>query len=354
MSATIRKAQPLLSICIPTYNRAQLLKMAVESVLAQIDGTIGDGVEIIVSDNASTDESALIVERLKQGSGATIKYFVNEKNVGSERNFLLAVERASGRYVWMLGSDDMLAPGALKVIMQEIKKSEPVDIYFCEKKDFYRTPDRPMRFRRIMKYLEAKVFDFKERQTIDEYFRRNKRLIAYCNFISNIIFKRKAWLRIEQKEKYVGTQYIHVYIFQSILWGKKPGVMKYLPLPLVMRGWGNNPPVEFGERLEVDMQIYRRIAEDVFADKKYVRLIDELVIKNDGFSWAVRAVINDRWNYCFKLFPLLWEYYWELPLFWLKIVPLLFVPGFILRILRGSYRIMVKGESLSARELLEA
>lgn len=344
----------LLSICIPTFNRAPLLKMAVESVLSQIDETKSDQVEIIISDNASTDGTAAVMEGIRKASKAQIRYFLNESNVGAENNFLLSVERARGQYAWILGSDDLVAPGALKSIVQELREPAQVDIYFCEKEDFYLSPDRPMRFRRIMRSPRESIYDFRSKQTVDEYFSKNKRLIAYCNFISNIVFSRAKWLGVTDKEEFVGTEYVHVYVFQSILWGNDPGIMKYLPFPLVRRRWGTDGLAEPESRMIQDVKMFRRIAEEVFPDKKYVRLIDKLVLINDGYSWAVRAKINDRWGFYLKLFPLLWRYYWDLPLFWLKIVPLLFVPNLVLKIMRNFYRKIVKGEPVSAREMFDS
>ena len=63
----------------------------------------GNKVEIVVSDNASTDATRAAVDAACF-SVAPIRYFRNDENVGS-RNFLLAVERASGEYAWVLGDD---------------------------------------------------------------------------------------------------------------------------------------------------------------------------------------------------------------------------------------------------------
>ncbi|MFH1387608.1 MAG: glycosyltransferase family 2 protein [bacterium] len=344
--------KPLLSICIPTYNRAQLLKQAVESVLRQIDESIIDEIEVIISDNASTDETYSIVQQIKDQSKAIIKYYLNKKNVGAESNFLLAVERASGQYACLLGSDDLLADGVLLRLVREIKKSDGIDIYYGEKEDFYLSPDQPMRYRPIMRYPQETIFDFKKKNTLDEYFKVNKRLIAYCNFISNVVFNRARWLQVRDKDKFIGTEYVHVYVFQSILWGEKPGVMKYLPWPMVKRRWGNDGPIDPGKRLRQDVSMFHMIANEVFTDKKYVHLIDDLVIRNDGFSWAVRLKINNPKRYLFKLLPFLFNIYSNHLLFWFKLVPLVFIPNYLLRFMRGLYRKQVKGEPLGMKELM--
>jgi abequosyltransferase len=160
-----------LSICIPTYNRAALIKEAIESILAQINEENKGQVEIVISDNASTDGTRVMVEQLKSSTQAAIRYFCNDRNFGPDRNYLLSVERAVGRYACILGSDDLLAENALALIIQEIGKNEGVGLFYCEKEDFYLTPDKPMRYRRIMNYPGPLVFDFQDPRPVDEYFR---------------------------------------------------------------------------------------------------------------------------------------------------------------------------------------
>lgn len=271
------------------------------------------------------------------------------------------VGQAGGSYVWLLSSDDLLAPGALNNVLRELADQEQVDLYLGEKEDFYLTPDRPMRQRKIMPFGRAKTFDFSRKEEVDRYFKANKKLIAYCNFISNIIFRREKWLRVKNKQEFIGTFYLHLYVFQSLLWGSEPGTMKYLPASLIRKRCGKEgmPELEqwkslpFAElRLRQDVSVYRKVSSAVFEDKKYVRLIDELVIRNDGFSWAVRLRIENPRRFIGDILPFLFRVYWTHPLFWLKIVPLVFIPGFIWKLMRGVYRRQVKGEPISVREMI--
>ncbi|MBN3033565.1 MAG: glycosyltransferase family 2 protein [Candidatus Saganbacteria bacterium] len=353
--------QPLLSICIPTYNRAETLQEAVASILAQAAEVKAGDFEVLISDNASTDSTDAVIDKIKASTKLTVKYFKNEKNVGMDNNFQLLVGRALGRYIWLLGSDDLLAPGALKSVLRELEGEDQVDLYLGEKEDFYLTPDRPMRRRKIMPFVRAETFDFSRKEEVDRYFKANKKLIAYCNYISNIIFLREKWLRVRGKEEFTGTFYLHLYVFQALLWGGEPGTIKYLPAPLVKRRWGKEgtPELEqwkslpFAElRLRQDVSIYRKVSSAVFEDKKYIRLIDELVIRNDGFSWAVRLRIENPRRFIGDILPFLFRVYWTHPMFWLKIVPLVFIPGFIWKLMRGVYRRQVKGEPIGLKEVL--
>lgn len=93
--------KPLVSILIPTFNRAMLLKRAVESVLKQDYPNI----EIIISDNASEDNTTDIVNSF---SSEKIKYIKREKNIGAVLNGIEGYKNVSGKYYMLLCDDDYL------------------------------------------------------------------------------------------------------------------------------------------------------------------------------------------------------------------------------------------------------
>lgn len=84
---------PLVSICIPTYNRAEILKNSLETLLCQKEFLNGK-VEVVISDNASTDNTEEVCrEFLSKYKG--LKYYRNETNI-CDRNFPLALSRGTG------------------------------------------------------------------------------------------------------------------------------------------------------------------------------------------------------------------------------------------------------------------
>jgi len=119
--------RPLLSLCIPTYNRAPLLEPMLQSLCRQC-AAFGDQVEIVVSDNASTDATRAAVDAAS--SVAPIRYFRNDENVGS-RNFLLAVARASGEYAWVLGDDDLVLEGGLRTVLEALRAHHDIDYFYA-------------------------------------------------------------------------------------------------------------------------------------------------------------------------------------------------------------------------------
>ena len=107
--------RPKLSICIPTYNRAPLLKECLGSVLPQVNNK--DMVEVIVVDNASPDDTKVIVEGYMSSYGCP-RYHRNPKNMGYTGNQLKCIDLASGDYVAFLCDDDAYASGEVDEILR--------------------------------------------------------------------------------------------------------------------------------------------------------------------------------------------------------------------------------------------
>lgn len=105
----------LLSICIPTYNRASILSENLNRIFSQISGS-DFPIEILVSDNCSTDYTETVVmDYIKKGM--RINYLRNDINIGMERNFIRCLQNAKGKYVLILGDDDYLIQDTLAFIM---------------------------------------------------------------------------------------------------------------------------------------------------------------------------------------------------------------------------------------------
>ena len=94
---------PRVSIIIPTFNRATMLPNAIDSALAQYYPNL----EVVVSDNASTDATQAVVDRYK--ADPRLHYFRNSSNLGLAGNWAKALrEYASGTWALILSDDDML------------------------------------------------------------------------------------------------------------------------------------------------------------------------------------------------------------------------------------------------------
>lgn len=122
---------PQLSLCIPTYNRALLLREALEAVASQGDAALFAVIEIVISDNASPDGTFEMVQSIAhQYPYLKLHYFRQPENVGVNQNIYDVVERATGEFVWILSDDDMLLPGALPKLFS-LRQAYPEINAFC-------------------------------------------------------------------------------------------------------------------------------------------------------------------------------------------------------------------------------
>ena len=90
--------RPVLSICIPTYNRANALKKHLQRLVC-LDG-FDDEVEIVISDNASTDDTESVGKQFASDY-SNIKYFRNKENV-RDSNFPIVLGHATGEYLKLM------------------------------------------------------------------------------------------------------------------------------------------------------------------------------------------------------------------------------------------------------------
>jgi glycosyltransferase involved in cell wall biosynthesis len=95
---------PLVSICIPTFNRSGMVEKAIESALNQTYTNI----EVIVVDNQSTDETDEVVASFHD---KRLRYVKNSQNLGLFGNFNRCIELATGKYLHILHSDDYIDLG---------------------------------------------------------------------------------------------------------------------------------------------------------------------------------------------------------------------------------------------------
>lgn len=109
----------LVSVCIPTYNRSNSLKRAIKNILAQTYTEI----EILISDNCSTDETASLCESLIKENNK-IKYFRQLSNIGPTANFEFVRKKSKGEYFIWHSDDDYLENDYIEKCVSEFEKNE--------------------------------------------------------------------------------------------------------------------------------------------------------------------------------------------------------------------------------------
>ena len=114
--------QPLLSLCIPIYNRLSYLERQLTRMLEDKD-LFEKQIQLIISDNCSTDDLRSCCEKYQQ-LGLRLHYHRQEKNIGPDGNFDWCFHHADGQYVWLLGSDDIPVAGMLRKLLEVLNGSD--------------------------------------------------------------------------------------------------------------------------------------------------------------------------------------------------------------------------------------
>lgn len=118
-------ATPILSICVPTFNRAATLRACLHMLCSQVMQRT-ERIDVVVCDNASTDSTPQVVAEV-QRIWPFVKYFRNDENIGMLRNIDRVVRNAAGKLCWLFGDDDVALPYALEKIMEMISSIPDID-----------------------------------------------------------------------------------------------------------------------------------------------------------------------------------------------------------------------------------
>ena len=121
---------PLLSVVIPTWNRAQLVRDAIRSALGQREGEV----EVIVDDDASTDATAELLAR-EFADRIRVLRLDHRRGPGGARN--AGARLARGEFVAFLDSDDVWLPGKLDAELEVLARFPPAEVVVSDSQNFF-------------------------------------------------------------------------------------------------------------------------------------------------------------------------------------------------------------------------
>lgn len=120
----------ILTIAIPTFNRASFLKNQLDFLSEEIIG-FEDDCEIFVSDNCSDDETSVILEEFQQKlKSVTFQVWRNQQNVGAIKNIIHCINSARSNHVWVCSDDDKLHKGVIANIISNLKAAPETGLLF--------------------------------------------------------------------------------------------------------------------------------------------------------------------------------------------------------------------------------
>lgn len=305
---------PILSICVFTYNRAELLASALGSLVAEVKA-LGDDVELIVSDNCSLDNTREIVEQMSQQ--CPIRYHRNDENIGAIGNARQSVEKlARGEFCWLLGDDELVRKGALRAIVQALKTHPGLDYFYVNYSidSFHRREGISVEADDFQEWTRTGNENLEER-TVNRWEELIEEDFNALTAIYSSVYRRLAWLRAAPSLaggklcSSVDQTYPHAAIFSRTMVGKPAWASGY---PWVImcgkESWSEFIPtvilLRFHELLDryVDAGVHPRFVEGHrrrmlgYASEPLRRLFaGEKLAGLDKFS--VLAFTGKYWNY---------------------------------------------------------
>jgi len=126
------KKNPVISICMPTFNNCRFLEKQLEIIYSQTKYLKFFFFEFVICDNGSTDKTQQIAKYYKKknnnSSSVDIKYYRNKKNIGYHRNLLKSIKNSNGKYLLFIGDDDLPGSNIYKKLFTYFSKTETEEI----------------------------------------------------------------------------------------------------------------------------------------------------------------------------------------------------------------------------------
>ncbi len=329
---------PLLSISIPTYNMGKWLRELLDSIVEQISMLdkrwLPEMVEVVVCDNHSSDDTQKIVASFSKKIPRLV-YRRHIENIGPDRNFLSAIQNGSGKFCWIMGSDDIVEQGGLDAMLTLLYENPDI----CGM-----SVNRNARSFDLKTVIPENAFPMFADNVLlhgpDQVFRT---ISYYIGYISGQVVRRTIWNEVVQDRPVTDfcNGYVHVYVIAEML--------KINPAWLVVTarlvGWraDNDSFLAAGRyrRLAIDVLGFEQISAACFGrgSVTYRTIRDTIATKHLRIN-VLSARARDEWDTATarQTRQLALSHYRRSLPFWIRTAPLLFAPDVIVRPLRNLKR----------------
>lgn len=297
--------KPLLTIGIPTYNRAKYLDRCLNSILTQFDGIEKD-IELLIANNASTDHTKEIVNQYSKKM--KIDYYEREINLGPDSTCSLCFEKASGKYVWVLGDDEYLIEGSLKVIINLLKDKDYGDVYlhcipFHNEEDVDETPVK-----------EAKI------KTYHQPIEFIKSIHYYATFISGNIINKSILQNDTSYKKYMNTNIVQIGWTIKAIFSAQENL--YVETPLFAAKQNNSGGYQFVTTFAKNYNyILKSLVKEGY-DKRIIDITNTNLIKSYFPANIIKLLYYENRFDVEKHFSVLFNSFWRYKSFWTDLFPI--------------------------------
>ena len=327
-SSTV-KTKKLLTIAIPTFNRAEHLRVCLERFGSEFNALSlveKDLLSIYISNNASTDNTLSVINEFIQNFPELTFVNTNSENIGGDQNIVKCYMEAESSYVWVFGDDDVIMPGSLSVILDVFTKNK-IDMLFI-----------PCRSYADMNVHDQQINDSRA-EIITDPLIFSRRVNINLTFISAMIVRSKSFGEAEVMLLKNSNLSQLGWVFSLLINGHKFAILNNKMIAAKAANTGGYGLIKvFGENLQADSLLSER--------PKIARVLQNAVII-DFFPPHILALRNGESDFDLeadmpkeldRLFNGNWRYF-------VFIVPLLFLPlymakiyNFFLRMFRRVFR----------------
>ncbi|MDO5527216.1 MAG: glycosyltransferase family 2 protein [Prevotella sp.] len=228
----------ILSIAIPTLNRAEYLKFTIEVFVTQLQ-PYADFVELVICSNACEDRTSDVVHEFER-KYEFIRYKECDNRVSLGDNFKRTVDFSDGEFVILWGDDDIPAPFLVGLLLQRIKDNRDIELYYFNRLVGY---EDGCPIRSLTVYENR--FECVERLYKDSSSFINDNFWG-ATFMSAVMFSRKVWERglLFDTSSHYGFEFMGI-----LYYGNQGKGIMYECFPLCIqrkvakRAWGTDWPI---------------------------------------------------------------------------------------------------------------
>ena len=292
--------EKVLSLCFPTYNRGWCMKEQIAH-LRQCPKSTLDKVEIIISDNCSTDDTEEIVASAK-AEGFDCVYNKNKENLGMDGNFVTCFKMAKGKYVWLLGDDDPIITESLVKLVDILSGEKEYGLVHLWSKEKRFTNDE------LIEFTDKNEFA--------------KRISFWTTCISSNVVRTK-YVSYIDFNKYMGTWFTLMPVYLTAAQEEERNLIVNFPIFGASKDFKRNGGYnffkvfvenyltiwkEYQEKGLINQSTFDYLKEDIFKGKVAGSMYSLLVLKQKGnFSTDNAWKILKKWygkNFYLYYYPL--------------------------------------------------
>ncbi len=322
-----------LTIGIPIYNGEKTIAETLDSIFRQMTSNV----EVLISDNASSDNTQDIIQsyckKYKQ-----LKYYRNEENLGADKNIDLTVRRAAGQFVWLMGDDDEIEIGGIQSIIDVIDAYPSIAAIFVNYSTYNRIDGE---------CLNPHILNIRQDILCSDANSFLEIATVYPNFMSSIIVRKSRWLDYSAAD-FAGTFWLQYGMLMRVIEGHQSYCVA---MPYVKnRGFefeGPNEANRDGVAINVLMNlidIVDALPRNIFKEKTIEKA------RSEGFKFLLRKIFSSKRHGLKLSKALLFRMsgtFGRYPTFWLIDIPAILMPRyfhyFVWRIYKSNtYRLIVK------------